>query len=391
MGEEIKIILCVFIIRDNKNYYVAVKRIQIVHFVLLFVLQVDLHFQLCWYLLASLALVTAYSPRDQCTDKVPLNTRDCKRLKLWKLEAGKYPVNSNIFIALHINNADLKEIEYDAFHSMNKLEYIDLQNNLIEHLDYRCFETLRNLRYLYLSRNKLHRISDGRLLQSQHYLVTLDLSLNRLAFLNSSVLAATVSLDNLNLTGNPFDCNCELWKTIKWCRNNLPEVKATCETPNKIPWSRINVQNKCPFANTPTNTNRILLIVCVVFGVVFVVVCVALSLVIFYCRNRRKSSHKMNVNKKRDKANDQVTDSTRKSYLSVIPEGTECSSRFPSSCDLDMDTGSIVFEELDEIQLAMYEPNNKAIYVNFPPHQDSLGENTYLPTVVVTHENSSNS
>ncbi|PSN55575.1 hypothetical protein C0J52_12112 [Blattella germanica] len=308
----------------------------------------------CIYPLILITMIATYGNDAKCTYTNITRTLECNYLLIEKLETGKYPVNATSLQDLYINNGRLKELEYNVFDNYTDLEELDLTHNLIEELDCRLFLKLQSLMRLRLGGNRIHMLTDGRLFEKQRSLTHLELSLNRLVYVNSSVLEPLKALRDLNLSDNPFHCDCELWKTIIICKDKGLEPNAACINPIFSAWStwtRENSSRECPFRQKTSPDLNIVLIVGVLVIVICVIVCIALTFLLCYYRRRRSNKVQVIMNPSFENISgishlhDNTFASINKSYLSVIPEGTEIS-RSPSR-QFEVDSNSAVYEELD--------------------------------------------
>ena len=98
----------------------------------------------------------------------------------------------------------------ERIHLLDKLEDLRLSGNKIESLE--GVSHLSNLRHLYLGRNMIKNVSKFDVVKIEQ-----------------------LSLDTLDLSGNPFDCTCDIEFFRKWIFNdsltNLPNQTLHCSTP----------------------------------------------------------------------------------------------------------------------------------------------------------------
>lgn len=112
---------------------------------------------------------------------------------------------------LHINGS-VGSIEFDAFSEMPNIRELKLSECELSDISMDAFYGIRDLRVVDLSNNRLSTLSPG-LFDDQKRLEEIYLQNNLLTSLPAGFFAAT-SLKLVRLTGNPFECNCEMseWK-----------------------------------------------------------------------------------------------------------------------------------------------------------------------------------
>jgi Leucine-rich repeat (LRR) protein len=92
-----------------------------------------------------------------------------------------------------------------------------LNYNQLESLDYRIFANLTELTIIDLSNNRLVSLPDERIFASQGKLQILLLNNNQFTTLMLGVVQPLYSLNEFHLSGNPLECDCQLYATLPWC------------------------------------------------------------------------------------------------------------------------------------------------------------------------------
>ncbi|WAR11558.1 TLR4-like protein [Mya arenaria] len=156
----------------------------------------------------------------------------------------KYTVS---LIELHLERNNLGEIIAQdnagtMFIELKKLQKLYLNDNVIHNFPALTFQSLASLKTLNISRNKL-KGWDGDLFSITNNLHTLDASNNLIWTIDSDNLTFLQFLRYLNLSGNPFMCDCELRWFRDWIDNTpvllTSNATYTCHGPDQ--WSGVEL------------------------------------------------------------------------------------------------------------------------------------------------------
>lgn len=142
---------------------------------------------------------------------------------------------------IHLANNNLYSFEGTGLSDVSGLLYLVVVHNLLTSLDPDFLSSLTELIFLDLSYNKLESFKNEQLFASQSKLEVLRLSHNRIVTLDFRVLAPLHALKELNLSDNPFCCDCELRHTVTWCAERNLSTGAACE--NGVPWTGFSYEN----------------------------------------------------------------------------------------------------------------------------------------------------
>ncbi|CAB4002245.1 serine threonine- kinase endoribonuclease IRE1-like isoform X1 [Paramuricea clavata] len=138
------------------------------------------------------------------------------------------------------------------------LHHLDLSENIIKHIHKLAFIPLQNIRTISLANNSIQKIerlefkksNQVKLINISHNMLTevnpgtfyhvprlkvLDLSYNNLKTLPwDNISQQLPSLEVLDLTGNPWNCSCEMKDVLKLNRSLLNESRAKCFDPLRL-------------------------------------------------------------------------------------------------------------------------------------------------------------
>jgi hypothetical protein len=245
------------------------------------------HWQWIWITLISLHNCGAASDRSKvCKYARYILKMDCTDVRLDGLHDNMYPINIPSLSVLILENTGLTTLEPNVFSHLTKLTRLDLSRNHLQNLDQRLFENLTELWTLDITNNKLITLTDERLFASQLKLKYLKLSNNSLIFLSKEVLSPLQSLKSLQLSGNPFVCDCRLRGTLMWCEGRNLSTNAVCHYPNIYngsSWQILSDPATC--VQTDALSNVISVIVGV--GVIAMILCLMLG-VCWFCWSRSR-------------------------------------------------------------------------------------------------------
>ncbi|CAK9301858.1 unnamed protein product [Gordionus sp. m RMFG-2023] len=122
------------------------------------------------------------------------------------MELKKFDISKNFIFRVEdysfYNNYKLKNLDMsdniitslyaDSFASLYNLEYLDLSDNYLTDIPFKSFEIFQNLKYLNMSKNNLS---------------TFDID---------SISKTDSTLKFIGLAENPWNCNCQMKKLLRW-------------------------------------------------------------------------------------------------------------------------------------------------------------------------------
>ncbi|EGV91898.1 toll-like receptor 8 [Cricetulus griseus] len=138
---------------------------------------------------------------------------------------------------LHINSNRLRFFNWTSLQHFPRLYLLDLRKNELYFLTNCLSKFTKSLKILLLSHNKFAHLPSGFLSEASS-LVHLDLSFNVIRMINKSSLQTKTktNLSVLELSGNHFDCTCDISDFRSWIDENvhitIPRlVDAICTSP----------------------------------------------------------------------------------------------------------------------------------------------------------------
>ena len=150
---------------------------------------------------------------------------------------------------MYLHDNKLNDLDQQTFYGMDRLKILDLRHNNLSAIHDETFKFLGNLTALRLSNNSLQMSDFFRLFRSLESLRHLDLGFNLIEELNVTSFQPLVSLLSLSLrrnrmrvvsaelfqhleklaevdiSGNPFDCGCDLLPLQDWLRKTTIRVR----------------------------------------------------------------------------------------------------------------------------------------------------------------------
>ncbi|XP_016060758.1 PREDICTED: LOW QUALITY PROTEIN: chondroadherin-like protein [Miniopterus natalensis] len=150
---------------------------------------------------------------------------------------------------LHLDRNQLREVPTGALEGLPALLELQLSGNPLRALRDGAFRPVgRSLQHLFLNNSGLEQISPGAFLGLGPQLQSLHLQKNQLQALPA--LPGLSQLELVDLSGNPFHCDCQLLPLHRWLTGLNLRVGATCAAPPSARGQRVKaavaVFEACP-------------------------------------------------------------------------------------------------------------------------------------------------
>ncbi|KAL8612645.1 hypothetical protein ACOMHN_044586 [Nucella lapillus] len=224
---------------------------------------------------------------------------------------------------VYLQNNKLNEVDQQTFYGMDTLNVLDLRHNNLSAISDETFKFLGNATTLLLSNNSLQMSNFFTLLRSMVSLESLDLGFNQIETINATSFQPLASLRSLSLaknklkvipvelfhnletlaeldiSGNPFDCDCELLPLRDWLKKTTVKIKQRfnlnitnrCVTPEEHRGKLITMYSVGQFQ---CNTKMLYMIIFGSVGALGIIVGIIASLVCHYYGKYQKR-HSANV------------------------------------------------------------------------------------------------
>jgi len=153
----------------------------------------------------------------------------------------------------NLSRCNLQTIHPDTFSNIQELRELYLDNNKIAFLSTRVFRHLYHLQKLDLCYNSLQNF-DAQVFSYVLDLRSLSLCHNNVSRINITFLNVVFRIDDLNLEGNPWVCDCDFAEVYHICANEKKcSLKLTCEFPDNLRQKHWDVIDrlKCMSAAVP--------------------------------------------------------------------------------------------------------------------------------------------
>ncbi|XP_014204728.1 carboxypeptidase N subunit 2-like [Copidosoma floridanum] len=159
-----------------------------------------------------------------------------KNSKIQRLSAKTFTGLQGL-VELDLSENQLEKIPPKVFSPLDNLMRLNLAGNLLKILPKNVFSNLGQLIFLDISRCHISQI-ETRTFTGLRALEWLRLNDNMLENIPESVLPLTASLHGLSLHGNPWKCNCHLLTLHRWLdtsQDQVPqEVDPRCNEPARL-------------------------------------------------------------------------------------------------------------------------------------------------------------
>ncbi|XP_039262156.2 toll-like receptor 8 isoform X1 [Styela clava] len=134
---------------------------------------------------------------------------------------------------LHLTHCSIDVINYTVFASTPSLKKIDLTDNYISEFPN---VKMSALEILEMEENEIESI-DNSLVDVAPKLQHFGLSYNKISYINPAVFYGMTTLKEIDLTGNNFECDCNLLPLVNWIKKHYDEVldaySYLCEGPEE--------------------------------------------------------------------------------------------------------------------------------------------------------------
>jgi hypothetical protein len=162
---------------------------------------------------------------------------------------------------LRLDNNRLTSLTAQVFDPFLGLKTLNLSHNQLQVLEVNLFAKLKQLQFLDMKGNRISTLPVG-LFEFQKELISLDLGDNSLWILDVKVMTPLTNLKNLNISGNPLDCDCNLKPVVTWSSAIRKSTDAKCRSPSEykdLSWYELdNVECTSPestdITTPPTDT-----------------------------------------------------------------------------------------------------------------------------------------
>lgn len=231
---------------------------------------------------------------------------------------------------LSLNN--LSVIQDQTFKFLRNLKILRVSNNILQMHDFSpLFHSLQSLQELDLGQNKISLIN-ATSFQGLFSLTSLSLKLNDIKVMPAELFDSLENLTELDISGNPFDCGCDLLSLQEWLKTTKVKVKQrfdlnitnTCKTPvkheNKLVTHFSVDQFEC-------NTKMLYLIVFGSIGGFAIISGLVGSLLCHYCRRQQRHSSRKNFDRikqekheKQQKQLGRVNTAYRSKHTDILPK-----------------------------------------------------------------------
>ena len=144
--------------------------------------------------------------------------------------------NANSLQSLHqvdLSFNTIEKLHEDTFSLLPKVKSISVANNYIQKVERNTFRNLHEVKVINISHNWLKELGAG-VFYRVPKLQVLDLSYNWLETLPWVNMSQVLSLKELGLKGNPWNCSCEMKSILKLNRLLLSGSQAMCQYPQKL-------------------------------------------------------------------------------------------------------------------------------------------------------------
>ena len=185
-------------------------------------------------------------------------------------------LNANRRLLVHpkdLNSETIDELDENAFRNLIKLQRILIADNFIQKVGQNTFNNLNQVNLINMSKNFIWELQPDTFYGVPN-LEILDVSYNWLNTLPWENISHLLLLKELHLTGNPWNCSCQMMSILKLNRSLLIGTQAECVSPQSLSGKLLkdlNIQtfSHCFVSENYSKTRKITLF-CIIISCLYI-------------------------------------------------------------------------------------------------------------------------